>query len=77
MKTHAREARMSFQRRNYYKILYKKQLIKNNKNARLWNVYSAVRVIVLTHMVGSRQMVTEVLDVRSREESFANLHYLV
>lgn len=34
-------------------------------------------IVVLTHMVGSRQMVTEVLDVRSREESFANLHYLV
>lgn len=32
-------------------------------------------IIILTHMVGSRQMVPEVVDVRSRNESFANLHF--
>jgi len=30
-------------------------------------------VVLLTHMIGSRQIVYEVLDTRSREESFANL----
>jgi hypothetical protein len=34
-------------------------------------------IVVFTHMVGSRQIVTEVLDVRSREDSFANLHFLL
>ena len=33
-------------------------------------------VVILTNMVGSQQIVTEVLDTRPREESFANLHYL-
>lgn len=30
-------------------------------------------VVLLTHMIGSRQIVYEVMDTRSREESFANL----
>lgn len=34
-------------------------------------------VILLTHMIGSRQVVYEVLDTRLREESFANLRFLV
>jgi len=33
-------------------------------------------VIILEKMVGSRQIVTEVLDTRPREESFANLRFL-
>jgi len=33
-------------------------------------------VIVLTHMIGMYQVVTEVLDTRSREECFASLVYL-
>jgi hypothetical protein len=33
-------------------------------------------VILLTHMVGSRQVVSEVLDTRPRMESFDNLYYL-
>lgn len=33
-------------------------------------------VIILEKMVGSRQIVTEVLDTRPREESFGNLHFL-
>jgi hypothetical protein len=33
-------------------------------------------IIILERMVGSRQLVTEVLDVRSREESFKNLYFL-
>lgn len=32
--------------------------------------------IILEHMVGGRQIVTEVLDTRPREESFKNLVYL-
>jgi hypothetical protein len=31
--------------------------------------------IILTHMVGSRQVVGEVLDTRSRTESFQNLYF--
>lgn len=33
-------------------------------------------VVFLTHMVGSRQIVFEVLDTRPRNESFANLYFL-
>ena len=33
-------------------------------------------VIVLTHMVGMYQVVTEILDTRSRAESFNSLLYL-
>lgn len=33
-------------------------------------------IVILERMVGSRQIVTEVLDVRPREESFKNLYFL-
>lgn len=33
-------------------------------------------LVLLTHMVGSRQLVYEVLDTRPRQESFANLYVL-
>lgn len=33
-------------------------------------------IVILERMVGSRQLVTEVLDTRSREESIQNLHFL-
>jgi hypothetical protein len=32
-------------------------------------------VVILTHMIGSRQIVAEVLDTRERSESFSNLCY--
>lgn len=35
-----------------------------------------IDVIVLTHMIGSRQVVTEVLDTRSRQDCMASLVYL-
>src|SRR5438132_6936899 len=34
-------------------------------------------VIILRNMVGSHQVVTEVLDTRTREESFKSLIYIV
>ena len=34
-------------------------------------------VVILTHMVGRFQVVTEVLDTRSREKSFASLVYMM
>lgn len=34
-----------------------------------------IDVIILTHMVGSRQIVSEVLDTRTRQESFLSLVY--
>ena len=34
-------------------------------------------ILILTDMIGSHQIVTEILDTRSRQDSFKNLVYIV